>query len=833
MLARGLLLLGVAALAAGAWLSRPKFESEWRWPPLTVVVVDASASVRRTRPAADEVALSAALDAAARARDVGGDFALLAVARDVRTCLAPSSAADAFARLAAGEVGFEAGGDDGSESALVEALGAASALLAKRTERELVLVSDGASTDGDATLALARLASDGVVVRCVPLAPETRFDVELRALRTSEFVEAGAPLAVLAELRIVGDATGRSGELVVRATGSRGETTRRVPLAFDRDATSARVDLGVAEPGAIRIDAELEFAQPDAVPENDRRSAWVECGDALRVLALGDEPWLDELARLEGLDVERVERVGRVGLGDRAETTSVAARLDAADLVLACDVDLREFPATIADFVRWGGAFAYVPGEATLAGWRSKSEAGALLPLSLVDDDERGRAIVILIDASGSMAGEADRAARAAAIELARAAADDERVEVRFFTDHLGPAYALGAAEEEARRAEIQALLDARAPSGPTAIVVALDELAETRARSRDRALVFLVSDGRDEAGAEERDARRVRASLAATGAELVVCVLDPAGSTPILDALLFPGELPVHAETPSDLARVFARSSARRDVDEDGPIAALVRPAGELGVDTFEAGVVSGLPRELAPLERKLRVRSGPLAKALIVDGAGEPLLAVGRVGLGTTLATALAPDERWTRDPSAWREALASSVRALARRAHAHTSTRPRARLDARGFELENVPPEWPVELALRLEPLYSAGSPSIASAARSLSLRPADGRDGADPRRVRRVPARELGGLAAGPLAARVAARGAIVWSGTVVHEPQTEFRAVPEVWPPALPAPGRVRPEDDGEAGPHRWATAVLAAGAAAVFLGAALRLAGRR
>ncbi|MCE9593473.1 MAG: VWA domain-containing protein [Planctomycetes bacterium] len=828
MFARGLLLVGVAALVAGACLSLARFGAQDSPRGLTVVLVDASASVRRTRPTQDDVALQAALAAARDATAAERDFALIRVARDVRTVLEPGPAAAALQALASGAVRLAPEGDDEAQSALVEGVATATMLFDGHGERELVLATDGAATDGKIGVALARLVDDGVAVRCIPLAPEEAFDAEVARLVASDVLEPGASLAVLAEVAWLGEPGARDCALVVRATNSGGESVRRARLDLAANATSTdargrtmlalQLDLGPIVAGDTRVEARLEFSAPDSIPENDSLERWVSSGEPLRVLAVGEAAWFEALERLPGVDVERVA------------ARAVGERLGRCDVLVASDVDLRALPAAVADFVRWGGAFVCVPGDSTLAGWRSKSPLAPLLPLQLVQEDARPRSIVVLIDGSGSMAGDAERAARAGAIELARAAGDDERVEVRFFTDKLGAVFTLGARESDAREREVRALLDARAPSGPTAIVGALSELATQRSRAADRALVFLVSDGRDEAGADERAARRARAELAATGARLVVCALGADGATPILDALLLPGEAAVHAERPEDLARVFAHESAKRDLVEDGPIAALARSSGDLGPESFEALLAESLPRTLAPLARRVRARTGAMAKALVVDAEGEPLVAVARVGLGTTFAAAAAPDERWTADFSAWRVLLATAVDSLARGAHEHTRARPRARLGPDGLELENVPAAWPAELIAHLSPLDDPAATPL-----SIHLAPADGRDGSDPRTVRRAPRRQLESLKPGPCALRVGARGALLWSTTVVQPTRPEFASEPGTWPPSLPAAGPTGStggSDDRGGGPHPWAWKLLAGGLAAVFAGAVLRLSGR-
>lgn len=906
MLARALLGLGMLALVAGAWLATARFVADGARPELSLAWIDVSASVRRTRDAADAHATRVALELARSAAASGREFGLVTSGRDVTVRWPPGSADDALRALSAGEVDFARaarsleGGDDAS--ALASAADTVARLFDEHGGGELVIVSDGRSTDGDCASTLARLAEAGVAITFARLAPETRFDAALVGLVTSDTVEPGAELVVRAELEFTGpSARAADGEpgattLVVQVDDPRGSRTvkRRVdPTAAAPSADGGArafalaIACGPATPGTIRLSAWFEHATPDAVAENDWAETTVECGSELRVLVVGEAPWLGALA-----GPSATAAIAGIAF-ESCPPERVADRLGAADLVLAADADLRGLPPVLADFVRFGGGLVVVPGERSLASWLARGPVTSLLPLKLDRDDPRPRALVVLLDASGSMSGESDRAAREAALELARCAAEDERVAVRFFTDALGPEYALGAREAAARRAELEALLAARTPSGSTAIVGALETLADERARqpansnasTSERCLVFLVSDGRDEVGADEPAARRVRAALAATGVELVVCALGSLAATPLLDALLLPGESTIHVERADELARVFARESSERRYVVEGRVSAVVRGANEftsLGASEYEARIVAGLPTEVSALSRKARARVAPLAKSIVLDGGGAPLVALARVGLGASLALGAAPDASWCESPASWRDFVFAAIRELARAARVHTATAPRARFfdaasvgfagsggrgGATELELSNVPAAWPAELVARLEPLPRAqGGPSRAASerstefgpdatsptargalepARTLRLFPSDGRDGTDPRTVRRGTLDGAASLARGVYKLRVLARGETVWMGAVAFEPRSEFAPGAVAWPPAWPTPRsagsttpdvglvNVRASSGGrQLGPHPWAWAAFAAGGLLVFAGAALRLAGR-
>jgi hypothetical protein len=503
------------------------------------------------------------------------------------------------------------------ETRLAGALALAQQLLEGRAGR-VVLASDGAATDRDPRPALRALRESGHAVASAPLEPPELADLALVRLELPREVEPGAPLSARLELRLAPGrgAPPREAEAVIELEAPSGARTLRKQVALE-PALARREDgalafdvdfaLGRAEPGVLRVRARATLAGGDPIPEDDARAGAVACGDALRAIACAPGAGAAPLASAAGFDVVRVD------------LDALAPALADADLLVTRDVDARELPAAVlAAWLRSGGAWLDLPGERTLAGWRARAEAAALLPLALPPRGPRERTIELLVDASGSMSGAASAAVLGAAIELARLAPAEDRVELRFFTDRLEPPFVLSAAGADERAAAARRLLEARAPSGPTRILAALAALAAERAGARDDALVLLLSDGREESGATAADAARARDALAATRARLRAFALGAEPDLEFLALLCAPGEAPLAAADAAELVTLFLRESARDELVEGGPFALAARPPSAFAPDSVAAGVARAAEQaSLPPLARLVRAEAAPVRRS------------------------------------------------------------------------------------------------------------------------------------------------------------------------------------------------------------------------
>jgi hypothetical protein len=832
-LPHGLALAAALAFALAAWLLLPIHASgEARRPVLRAVLLDASPSATRRRPAWESWARSA-LDSEARAAEQAGEALLeVAFASDVRSSSERGRSLDLAAERLAGER------DPASE--LDRALELVEGAAGGRRLR-VRLYGDGSFTGPDPAPRLRRLAARGARFERVELAPAELGDVGVARVRLPERVEPGTPLAAQVDLLAAADDSAEALEvaLELELEDRSGIRTWRVPARLPAERGDrpwpVRVELGAALPGATRVTARVLSADP--IPENDRATAWVRAsGELVVALVSSDGARERSLAWLGGADA-----AARRGMGLLAFAPGeIALALERADVLVTVDVAPSILPAqALRSFLERGGGWLACAGFGALEGWSgvAAGTAAELLPLVPAGDD-RPRDVILLADGSGSMAGEAFDEVRAAALELARAARPRDEVSLRLFTDRLEGRIVLRSREPTAEdRAEAaRALLAARAPGGPTDVARVLRELAAERQLERREALVLLLSDGRDQEARAGGPGHRaeLRGRLRAARVLLVAFAAGPEADEAFLQSLLERGENVRRAAEPGELGSLFAREAlAGTLLEGEGFFARAVPPEkseSDLAGELRRALVAAG-GSELAQLERAVRAELRPGAEPLAVARGGEPLLAVQPVGLGAGAAWASAPLDGGA---PAWPSAhFAALLRALGR-GRADQAAPVTLAIEGGDLVLANAPPDWPALLIadcasltpsgswgreLQREPL---GAASLAAAAGPAGD-PREGRRGRAPGELLRLPA---GAVCEVALAER---SGAPLATLPLAAPGPGEF-----AWPPrtleGIPAAG---PAPLAETGRHHPAAAPALACAMALLFASALALRLRR
>jgi hypothetical protein len=834
--ARALGAVGVACLALGAWLAWPSHGAlAERARELLICAVDDSASATRTRPDWEAWALAALEREAREASAAGEELCVLRFASDYAVRFGPASAARfdadaarAWLRPAAGPAAL------GSDAAGALKLAAAVATSPARPGGRVRIFSDRRWTSGAALAELGELAALGFAVEAAPLDPPESSDLAVRELRSAPEIEAGAPIAIEAELELAQGARASATFAVeLEVETSRGRSSRKLdaalPSALPGESVRfpLRLDLGPAEPGATHVRLAVHLDR-DPVPENDAGACAITAKGSAIVAVVASAP-SDADARA-WLGEHETELAGLQPVF--ASPAEFAEWLPSASAVVTIDLAPSALPGdALASFVRRGGGWLACGGFDLLAHWPNASTGGAaaLLPLVPSAPDSLPRDVVLLVDGSGSMAGEPFDALRRAALELCERAPASDRLSLRIFTDRLGPEIVLreagaigapGAAREGAER-----LIAATLPGGGTDIDGALSGFAAERERADRPSLALLLTDGRDQAPDDGARSRLVRARLSAARAKLAILAVGERADRAALERWLLPGESIELAPDPADLARLFDRALAAERVRSDVAITCAV--AGEFEPRSLAAELAAALSQvPQAPLERAWRAEARPGAQILCRTGDGEPVLAIARAGSGVAAVWTSCPDPSWA---SSWRaqpQRIAPLLRGLARGAR-DGGARLRIALDGERLALEGVPPGWPAQLVARLRARSDEARPrELASVDVALSP-PAIGFAGAEPltRREGDVPAGALAvfdrrvevALLASPQASEPLADLALDLP------PAPEFTAEPV----AVPALAVRRPgvEEPAASRLAPWALALgIAALAVAVILG---------
>jgi hypothetical protein len=632
--------------------------------PLHLCVVDASASVRRTRP--DWVAwVRERLEAEARAAGEA-EFAVISCASEAAFSF-PRSSGPAFVEALRG--GSGGGFDPRSGAGADGASRLANALELARAELgnggTLVLLGDGRWDGADPRPLVEALRGAGVEVRLVrPPAVEVA-EIGIRSLELEPELEWGAPLTAVVELFF---APGRSAparawlDFEVESSGGEGASAARsveIPLDGAVEALRVAADLGPAEAGRseVRVRARLDTG-PDPVPEDDAASGATRAGGALVVAVLADVDRLD--AAREWLAPAGDSQLSGLQILFRTPEDA-ASLLSEIDLVVSFDVPPARLPQGPLDaFVRGGGGWLASGGWRFLQAWasgRPPTRLDELLPVAPAPSEEEPRDVVLLVDGSGSMDGEPFEAVRRACRELIAFARPEDEVSLRFFTSRLEPPVVLaprageGGAPGDPPRdpaGALEELFDLRVPRGDTEILTSLEALARERADAERPALVFLLSDGREREAGPDPSARiaALASALDAARARLRVVAIGASADDAFLGRLVPPGE---DLDRPRDLAAleaVFRREMSGSLWREGAPLAPELVPsaADSLVAQIFPAGEL-----RLPGLERVLRMRAKPSAEVAWQIDETSPLLVVARAGLGRVACFGSSPEANW----------------------------------------------------------------------------------------------------------------------------------------------------------------------------------------
>lgn len=387
-------------------------------------------------------------------------------------------------------------------------------------------------------------------------------------------------------------------------------------------------------------------AKTDTRPGNNRIDRAVTAdgtGGVLRI-ASHESRALDNALADQGIDVER---------RDPAGLPAEDAAYDRFDAVLLDDVALSDLPQAaayaLAGAVREGGMGLVALGSENVFAPAKSGGAAAvagLLPLETEFLDQREWptvALVLLIDASGSMTGGKMDMARSAAKEAIRLLTPEDTAGVIGFQTSATWAAQLQAASDFAA---LSAGIDGMQAGGGTNIAPALElslqALRGNRARLRH---VILLSDGISTPGPFRELAR----SMMQAGITLSTVAFGRDADLRLMEELAREGGgRSYFTDSPANLPRIFAKETltATRPSRAEAPfLPQTVRPAPFLrGID-WEC-----------PLLGHVITTAKPGADVWLTTESGRPLLATWTRGIGRVAAFASDARELWASEWVAW---------------------------------------------------------------------------------------------------------------------------------------------------------------------------------
>ena len=576
------------------------------------------------------------LAALARASAAGGD----PQPRIVRFAAGPEEIAPA--RSAGGELSrFPAPGGAATDPALAAGLGAG--LLDTAAIPRLLLLSDGLATHGDLHATAARLGARGIPIFTLPLPSPAAGDAAVADLTAPDEIRPRVPFRVA--VRLLSD---RATDAQVQLAGDHGATVddpdRAVALAPGETTVSFQVRL--AEPGTAILRARVR-APSDRHPENDQG-----------VLAIATERDPHRVLCLEGSpgaagSFSRALAAQGMATDVQAGATGAAGDLGRYDLIVLADLPRAALSdgeiAALETFVRGGGGLLVAGGTQSFGpGGYLGTRLATILPLRLdVPDrqEEASLALALVIDKSGSMAGDKLELTKQAARATAEVLPPSDQIAVIVFDSQSKPVVELQRAANRQRIANDIGRIQA---SGGTNILAglreAVDELLPARARKKH---VILLSDGQSP---YDEIPDLVDAATAAHITISAIGVGDGADQTMLKTIAERGGGRFYQTRDPASIPRIFSRETSDLDdqliVQRPTAVRVVKKIAALAGVDLGHA----------PPLGGYVVTRPRPQAETVLVTSDGAPLLARWQLGLGQVTAWTSDLGARWGAGWARW---------------------------------------------------------------------------------------------------------------------------------------------------------------------------------
>jgi Ca-activated chloride channel homolog len=527
-----------------------------------------------------------------------------------------------------------AGAVDKSRTDIAAAIDRALQSFAPNHLKRIVLISDGNDNAGNLAAALPRLKAENVRVYAMPLDARTSKDVWIESVMAPSTITADEqfPLEVhvYSQMETAGDVEVKDGEKVL--------AKRSVRLAKGMNRVAFETSV-TGETRTAILEANVKVAG-DAFTDNNTFQEPTTVLGRPRVLYIeGYAPsarYLREALRIEGLLVDAVT--------PQALPANLT-QLDQYDAVVLSDVDRKALSdaqmQSLVTYVRdLGGGFILTGGENSYGeGGYSKTPVEEVLPVTFNSKKNEPRSVgmVVVLDRSGSMAGqkmELAKEATKAAVDLLK---DEDHFGVVAFEYNFKW---VSPVQLVANRAAIKQDISSITAVGETNIYPALRDaylkLSETK---DDVKHVILLSDGQTFPEDFQGLAEKMAADKITTSTIAVGTVAD----RELLGNIAKWGKgRAYYLEDATKVPQVFSQETEMaKSLKEDEPF----RPVVMKTVEAFKGLDLKAAPQLLGYVATKAK----PTSEVLLETALHDPLLARWQYGLGKAVAFTSDVKDRW----------------------------------------------------------------------------------------------------------------------------------------------------------------------------------------
>ncbi|MFN8635968.1 MAG: VWA domain-containing protein [Chloroflexota bacterium] len=535
---------------------------------------------------------------------------------------------------------------DGGKTDIAGAIRLALATLPSTMARKIVIVSDGNENTGKAVEQARVSSAAGVPIQVVPLAQLGGPEVLVRQVETPAFVREGEKLSATITVDASQDTTARVHLL------ADGRLLASQDVNLSQGSNSIVMPQDPLPPGFHLFRVQIEASADTYIQNNEGGSYTVVTGKP-RVLLIesqaGETQFLAQALQSAGLEVDvRSTQSAIIDLPTlRGYESVVLANVPAADLSVS---QMRAINSYVQNL---GGGLVVVGGEQSYGvGRYNRTPLEEALPVRM---DLRGRtltasvALVLVIDASGSMAGGPGSSkmdlAKEAAIRATELLSEQDQLGVISFDDTPRWVVPTGFLEDPTA---VQSQIGSIAPGGGTAIYPALEtaynDIVTREAKVRH---ILLLTDGLSSGG----DYDRLTSLMAANNITLSTIAVGSDADFALMQRLANLGQgRYFEGNDPFEVPQMIVK-----DTQEVARAAIVEEPFRPQQVGS--SPILDGIdPSQMPPLLGYVSTTPKPTSQVLLVSNQADPLLSEWQYGLGHVVAWTSDVKNRWAQDWLNW---------------------------------------------------------------------------------------------------------------------------------------------------------------------------------
>ncbi|MDI6451630.1 VWA domain-containing protein [Anaerobaca lacustris] len=532
-----------------------------------------------------------------------------------------------------------------SASKLADALSTARLCFPADKARRIVLFSDGRPTHADMTDVLALLGKERIDLRMHELSGLQAAEACVRSIEPSTTKAfAGEVVRMTVKVRA------NQPMPAVLTILNRAVVVTRKELQLDSDGDNVvHLDIPMTTSGATHWTAELN-AERDHFLINNKATSTVSVGGKPRILILHGTP-REMRPFCKAMDEQGFETDLRDTHGLPGDLVSLLA-FDAVILadIAATDLSPRQMALLKRYVVDFGGGLAMFGSDNSFGlGGYHNTPVEEVLPL--ISRYEKAKqqpsvAMVLVIDKSGSMQGMPIELARQAAKATVDLLGTQDQIGVVGFD---GQAFVVSPMRRTAEADAVKSAIDTLASGGGTAMYPGIDAAFQMlQGVVTQIKHVIVLSDGQS----QPADHQALVSDMAAAGITVSTVALGHADRA-LLASLAEIGKGRYYETAdPANIPQIFTKETmetSRSAVKED--VFNLVRTSDHplfAGLGSADLPVVFGYVMATAK----------PATQLLLVAHSGDPVMAVSRYGLGSTLAYTSDVTAKWGSQWLAWNQ-------------------------------------------------------------------------------------------------------------------------------------------------------------------------------